>query len=102
MRFASSLRLAAFLLASTAFAGAGFAQDAPVQDPPATGEGSGADDQGDRRAADENDSNDIIITATKREENLQDVPISIQALGTERLEELNVASFNDYTKLTPS
>lgn len=104
MRFASSLRLAAFLLGSTTLAGAAFAQDAPAQDPPATGEGSGAGDQGDRNAAaaSEDDGNDIIITATKREENLQDVPISIQALGTQRLEELNVASFTDYTKLTPS
>ena len=103
MRFASSLRLAAVLLASTTLAGTALAQDAPAQDPPATGEGSGADDQGDRSAASaDQDSGDIIITATKREENLQDVPISIQALGNQRLEELNVASFNDYTKLTPS
>jgi hypothetical protein len=35
-------------------------------------------------------------------ENLQNVPISIQALGTQQLEELNVANFQDYTKLTPS
>jgi len=102
MRLASSLRLAAFLLASTTLAGTAFAQDTPAQDPPATGEGSGASDQGDRSAGQDDDGNDIIITATKREENLQDVPISIQALGTQRLEELNVASFNDYTKLTPS
>ncbi|MEA3064783.1 MAG: hypothetical protein QOJ27_1229 [Sphingomonadales bacterium] len=99
MRLAPSLKLAAFLLASSAFCGTAFAQDTPPQEPPATGEGSGADDQGDRGAS---ESDDIIITATKREENLQDVPISIQALGTQRLEELNVANFNDYTKLTPS
>jgi iron complex outermembrane recepter protein len=98
MRLASSLGLAAFLLASTALSGTALAQDT---DPPATGEGSGAADQGDRGAG-QSDDTDIIITATKREENLQDVPISIQALGTQRLEELNVASFNDYTKLTPS
>ncbi len=91
MRYASSLRLAAFLLASTTLSGTAFGQDAPPPDPPATGEGSGASDQGDRNAAaDEDDGNDIIITATKREENLQDVPISIQALGTQRLEEANV------------
>jgi outer membrane receptor protein involved in Fe transport len=100
MRLAPSLKLAAFLLASTAFAGSAFAQEEPT--PPATGEGSGANDRGDRNAAEESDDGDIVITATKREENLQDVPISIQALGTQRLEELNVASFNDYTKLTPS
>jgi outer membrane receptor protein involved in Fe transport len=81
--------------------GGAFAQDAPPADPPATGEGSGASDQGDRGAG-QSDEGDIIVTATKREENLQDIPLSIQALATERLEELNVASFNDYTKLTPS
>lgn len=48
------------------------------------------------------DNDEIVVTAQKREENLQDVPISIQALGTQRLEELNVSNFNDYTKLTPS
>lgn len=99
MRLAPSLKLAALLLASTAICEGAFAQETPPQEPPATGEGSGASDQGDRGAS---QSDDIIITATKREENLQDVPISIQALGTQRLDELNVASFNDYTKLTPS
>ena len=29
---------------------------------------------------------EIVVTATKRTENLQDVPISIQALGTEKLD----------------
>ena len=97
MRFASSLRIAAFL-ASTALCGTAFAQETQEPDPQPQGGGTAP---GAARADDE-DSGDIIITATKREENLQDVPISIQALGTQRLEELNVASFNDYTKLTPS
>lgn len=38
--------------------------------------------------AEESAVGDIVVTATKREENLQDVPISVQALGEERLEEL--------------
>jgi iron complex outermembrane recepter protein len=45
---------------------------------------------------------EIIVTAQKRSENLQTVPISIQALGTQKLEEMNVASFNDYAQLLPS
>ncbi|MDB5686672.1 MAG: TonB-dependent receptor [Rhizorhabdus sp.] len=45
---------------------------------------------------------EIIVTAQKREENLQSVPISIQALGTAKLEQYNVNNFNDYTKLLPS
>lgn len=49
-------------------------------------------------------SNDeeIVVTATRRSENIQSVPMSIQAIGTQRLEELNVASFNDYAQFLPS
>lgn len=55
------------------------------------------------QAAEEGASGDeIIVTAQKREENLQDVPISIQALGQEKLAERQVASFDDYAKLLPS
>ncbi|WP_293880718.1 TonB-dependent receptor [Sphingomonas sp.] len=45
---------------------------------------------------------DIIVTAQKREENIQNVPISIQALGTRKLDQLNVADFKDYAALLPS
>lgn len=48
------------------------------------------------------DGSEIIVTAQKRSENLQNVPISIQALGTKKLEQLNVASFDDYAKVLPS
>ena len=48
------------------------------------------------------DPNEIIITATKREENLQNVPISVQALGTRRLDQLNISNFEDFTKQLPS
>ncbi len=45
---------------------------------------------------------EIIVTAQKRSENLQDVPISIQALGNEKLEELNIQKFTDYVQMLPS
>ena len=48
------------------------------------------------------DAADIVVTATKRSERLQDVPISIQALGTATLEQHQVASVDDYVKLLPS
>ena len=48
------------------------------------------------------DETEIIITATKREENLQNVPISVQAIGTRRLDQLNISNFEDYTKQLPS
>ncbi|WP_422059735.1 TonB-dependent receptor [Sphingopyxis sp.] len=54
-----------------------------------------------QEAADKNDD-EIVVTAQKREENLQDVPISIQALGTRKLDQLNVANFQDFSKLLPS
>lgn len=46
--------------------------------------------------------NTVTVTAQKRAENLQKVPISIQVLGTEQLEQQNVNDFEDYAKLLPS
>jgi outer membrane receptor protein involved in Fe transport len=45
---------------------------------------------------------EIVVTAQKRSENLQDVPISIQAFGGKKLDEHQVTSFDDYAKLLPS
>jgi iron complex outermembrane receptor protein len=45
---------------------------------------------------------EVIVTAQKREENLQHVPVSIQALGEKKLEQLDVSGFNDYAKYLPS
>ncbi|KAB2857725.1 MAG: TonB-dependent receptor plug domain-containing protein, partial [Sphingopyxis terrae] len=45
---------------------------------------------------------DIVVTASKREQNLQDVPMAITALGTERLAELQVKEFQDVVKFLPS
>jgi outer membrane receptor protein involved in Fe transport len=45
---------------------------------------------------------EITVTAQKRAESLQDVPISITAFGTEKLEELEVSAFDDYAKYIPS
>ncbi len=45
---------------------------------------------------------EVIVTAQKRTENLQDVPISLQSLNNESLEELNVQNFKDYVKMLPT
>ena len=45
---------------------------------------------------------EVVITAQKRSENLQDVPISVQALGTKKLDELQVSGLTDYAKFLPS
>ncbi|HZF25309.1 MAG TPA: TonB-dependent receptor [Steroidobacteraceae bacterium] len=44
----------------------------------------------------------VVVTAQKREENLQNVPLSIQAIGTEKLEQLHITDFEDYAKFLPS
>lgn len=46
--------------------------------------------------------NSIIVTAQKRSEDLQDVPISVSAIGTEGLEELNIDTFEDYLDQLPT
>ena len=45
---------------------------------------------------------EVVVTAQKRTENLQDVPISIQALSATKLEELHISNFDDYVKYLPS
>jgi iron complex outermembrane receptor protein len=45
---------------------------------------------------------EIVVTAQKRSENMQKVPISIVALGSEKLQELGVANFNDFAQYLPS
>lgn len=45
---------------------------------------------------------EITVTAQRRGENLQDVPISIQALTSDTLEKLNVATFDDFVKYLPN
>jgi outer membrane receptor protein involved in Fe transport len=44
----------------------------------------------------------ITVTAQKRTENVQEVPISIDVLSSDKLSEMNVTNFNDYVKLLPS
>ena len=75
--------IATILLASTCLAtsAAAFAQAAPED-----GAGEG----------------EIIVTATKRSESIQKVPISLQALSTETLAQHQVGNLDDYVKLLPS
>jgi outer membrane receptor protein involved in Fe transport len=68
----------ASLMTTTALSGAALAQTAPRE------------------------QEEIIVTATKRSENIQDVPLSIQALGEQMLDEHQVSSFDDYAALLPS
>jgi iron complex outermembrane recepter protein len=80
-KFMSARRqlVALFLASSASIALPAFAQTAAPSD------GAGINDE-------------IIVTAQKREESLQDVPISIQALGTRKLDQLNITNFNQFSQ----
>ena len=45
---------------------------------------------------------EVLVTAQKREQSLQDVPISIQVLGNKQLENLNVRGFEDFIDFLPT
>src|SRR5205823_10976871 len=99
------------LLASTALATPAFAQNAQPQ---TTGQSpapaTNATDvtappptvQQAQTAQGQADMSEIVITATKREENLQNVPISVTVLGNRKLDQLDISNFEQYTKLLPS
>jgi iron complex outermembrane receptor protein len=59
-------------------------------------------DQEAATAASGGELQEVVVTAQRRSENLQDVPITIQAISGEQLQELNVVSFNDLLKYTPN
>src|SRR5216684_4297522 len=52
--------------------------------------------------ATEEETQEIIVTATRREENLQDVPITMQVITGAQLSRLGVTTFNDLLKYTPN
>ena len=87
------------LLASTAIGSPAFAENAQPQ---STGQPPAEPAKQAQAKANASDQTEIIITATKREENLQNVPISVQAIGTKRLDQLNISNFEGYTKQLPS
>jgi iron complex outermembrane receptor protein len=45
---------------------------------------------------------EITVTAQRRTENMQDVPISIQAMTAETLQQLNISTLDDYIKYLPN
>lgn len=87
-------RLACSLLASTMLMSGTIAraQDTSSGEPAGTAAKSEID----------SDKDDIIVTAQRRAENLQDVPVAITAITTKTLDDLQVNDFDDYAKLVPS
>ena len=45
---------------------------------------------------------EVVVTAQKRAQNLQDVPISIETLSTQKIAELGIQDFGDYARMLPS
>jgi len=45
---------------------------------------------------------EVVVTAQRRTENLQDVPLAIQALSGDTLSQLNVTTMDEYIKYLPS
>jgi iron complex outermembrane recepter protein len=45
---------------------------------------------------------EVVVTAERRTENIQDVPITVQAITGAQLTQLNVTNFNDLLKYTPN
>ena len=91
--YSSVLALAVALNSAPAFA-----QDASANEAAATG--AAAQPQADETAA-ANDT-EIVVTAQKRAENVQDVPISIAAFSGDTLEKNNVVNLEGLGKVTPN
>jgi outer membrane receptor protein involved in Fe transport len=53
-------------------------------------------------AADNGGIETVVVTAEKRTEDVQHVPLSIQVLGNQKLQDLHVESFSDYAQFLPS
>ena len=47
------------------------------------------------------ESGDIVVTARRRDESIQTVPIAITALSADDLAERNISNLNDLTNTTP-
>ena len=44
----------------------------------------------------------ITVTATKKEANAQDIPVAVNAVSAETIDDLEVGNFNDYVRYLPN
>jgi len=106
------MRYPGLLLAGTAFAItplAAQAQEGSISpsDTPAGGVASPRSPPGDQQGSNTSTSNsgaleDIVVTAQKREQNLQDVPVAVTAITADTLVNRNVTTVSDLPRLAPS
>lgn len=94
-RFRVNAYASAFALAVAMSSTSALAQDASAE--AAADTEAAAQPAAEEQAA---DNGDIVVTAQKRSENVQDVPISIAAFSGDTLEENNVVNLEGLTKIT--
>ncbi|MET3473190.1 outer membrane receptor protein involved in Fe transport [Novosphingobium sp. 1529] len=85
----SKSKFLSILLATTMGGSAAIAQSVPAQDSGASG------------AAETAPSGEIVVTAQRRSESVQQVPISITALGRESLDSRGVRNMQDLSRFAP-
>jgi len=88
-----------YLLAG--FSSLAFAQPALAQDAAASAPADQAADTAPAQA-EEGGLEEIVVTAQKRAENLQSVPVSVTALSSEAIANQRIADFSDLTRAAPS
>jgi len=94
--------LKAFLLVSVAVSGLSIATPAAAQDAgSAPASSNPAPQAGDGNATSADSPDDIIITAEKRSERLQDVPRTVDVVTGDNIRKLNFKTFSDIQQLTP-
>ncbi|MFL6739877.1 MAG: TonB-dependent receptor [Sphingomicrobium sp.] len=98
-RFRVNAYATAFALSVVLGSTAALAQDASADAPVAADAAATAEPQAGEQAA---DNGEIVVTAQKRAENVQDVPISIAAFTGETLEKNNVVNLEGLGKITPN
>ncbi len=86
MRHSATIRL--FASAAVAVLGLAIAGQASAQDAPAT--------------ANANQVDEIVVTAQKREQNLQEVPAAVSAFGAQQLEAQSVQALTDLNSKVPN
>ena len=66
------------------------------------GAAAAADQSGTSETAPSTEIQEVVVTAQRRTENVQDVPIAIQAFNGETLQQLNITTFDDLIRQLPN
>jgi iron complex outermembrane recepter protein len=90
----------AAILGSVPFAAYASAPASDAATPSSTG--PEASPSADAPSADSGGLVEVTVTAQRRSESMQNVPISMQAFTAQTLEQLNISTFDDYIKFLPN